>query len=844
MDLIPPCRCRRASGIPRTRGDGPSRGAGAGAGVSGAAGFPARAGMDPRRSRRAACRIRIPRTRGDGPSARPRTARGSTDSPHARGWTSIRDDEPGLAPGFPARAGMDRGRGRPRRGGRRIPRTRGDGPLWMGAPRHHPKDSPHARGWTENTPGQDVHESGFPARAGMDPVGGGAQGGWLGIPRTRGDGPRADWTRPSFAGDSPHARGWTLATVDCAGCMSGFPARAGMDPLTPRSSPSWTGIPRTRGDGPRSRPTRYARASDSPHARGWTSGSCAARSRACGFPARAGMDRLPDRRGGGGRGFPARAGMDPCPARGRPGRTRIPRTRGDGPSSSIDSATAVRDSPHARGWTLEVAMSPSCARGFPARAGMDHRDKARKKLDTRIPRTRGDGPLDAAAARTAQADSPHARGWTLHRGGGDRPGRGFPARAGMDRDDPAPAADRGRIPRTRGDGPTARPSALARGRDSPHARGWTRAVRSPPRAPRGFPARAGMDPRRCRTPCAPGRIPRTRGDGPSAARACIRLFGDSPHARGWTRVMVEEFRGLVGFPARAGMDPRSRRCGRPWMWIPRTRGDGPRTTAALAGGATDSPHARGWTQPPSRRTRSPTGFPARAGMDPDFFVVCCRSSGIPRTRGDGPPTDSSRRRSGADSPHARGWTRLRRRARSSGTGFPARAGMDPTGWSGVLGGGWIPRTRGDGPSMRPRDHVVDLDSPHARGWTRRGRGPAAPVTGFPARAGMDPPDWGGPGVWRWIPRTRGDGPSTHAADGKLREDSPHARGWTPVTGTAVSHGDGFPARAGMDPRPPRSSRTAARIPRTRGDGPAARVSPAVAPEDSPHARGWTRGPEA
>ena len=52
--------------------------------------------------------------------------------------------------------------------------------------------------------------------------------------------------------------------------------------------------------------------------------------------------------------------------------------------------------------------------------------------------------------------------------------------------------------------------------------------------------------------------------------------------------------------------------------------------------------------------------------------------------------------------------------------------------------GWIPRTRGDGPRDRARADADDVDSPHARGWTRLAQRDRAEDEGFPARAGMDP----------------------------------------------------------------------------------------------------------
>ena len=193
----------------------------------------------------------------------------------------------------------------------------------------------------------------------------------------------------------------------------------------------------------------------------------------------------------------------------------------------------------------------------------------------------------------------------------------------------------------------------------------------------------------------------------------------------------------------------------------------------------------------------------------------------------------------SDSPHARGWTPRQENLYKRTCGFPARAGMDPVCSMRVFACSRIPRTRGDGPARRPRTSSAGADSPHARGWTRASRGGRGGPPGFPARAGMDLGDRRLRGLYVWIPRTRGDGPPAVPRSRGGCSDSPHARGWTQVDRRRGRRGDGFPARAGMDPRV-RDGRLDHRgIPRTRGDGPAPIPTTLPASADSPHARGWT-----
>ena len=154
----------------------------------------------------------------------------------------------------------------------------------------------------------------------------------------------------------------------------------------------------------------------------------------------------------------------------------------------------------------------------------------------------------------AQA-SPHTRGWTgdpVRRATGRA---GFPAHAGMDlRLDVVDALAK-RLPRTRGDGPAMISRRRGRMPASPHTRGWTRRPCVAVVAGHGFPAHAGMDPSACGHQVRPGRLPRTRGDGPRRAGGGQEYPRASPHTRGWTLEQLPAGLPVDGFPAHAGMDP-------------------------------------------------------------------------------------------------------------------------------------------------------------------------------------------------------------------------------------------------------------------------------------------------
>ena len=360
--------CRRSRRIPRARGDGPGPGRRVHvhlvdsprsrgwtpaylAAVGRDLGFPALAGMDPQSAAAVSGRPRIPRARGDGPVPSRIHSGPKRDSPRSRGWTLLfRDGDP-RTDGFPALAGMDPNRGRSWPPRNRIPRARGDGPPGDLLGDRQVRDSPRSRGWTRGRLGVVVDGAGFPALAGMDPPPASRRGATPGIPRARGDGPLAARSASRTIADSPRSRGWTLFQAVRRCPPPGFPALAGMDRVEGGDGVPHLGIPRARGDGPRSVADVEAMRQDSPRSRGWTPVAGPA--------------------GRAGEGFPALAGMDPGSCRAGCAARRIPRARGDGPYPTAAAQAARGDSPRSRGWTPRPRPAPAAVPGFPALAGMD-----------------------------------------------------------------------------------------------------------------------------------------------------------------------------------------------------------------------------------------------------------------------------------------------------------------------------------------------------------------------------------------------------------------------------------------------------------------------------------------
>ena len=430
--------------------------------------LPARAGMVPPRRRSTGSCGAAPRTRGDGPPPAAARAWPRSCSPHARGWSRWDRHRCQGADLLPARAGMVPTTSTCPCSAGPAPRTRGDGPLCLTVVKPLPDCSPHARGWSQRGDGGCQEDPLLPARAGMVPTpaaetstsstaprtrGNGPQleaqldtagicsphaRGWspdrrapgYTAPRTRGDGPTTEGCHCCSVSCSPHARGWSRVGVDAGGFGDLLPARAGMVPSLPGSSPRSPTAPRTRGDGPYVRELVDAGHFCSPHARVW--------------PHRSGVGRL----------LP-----DLLPA------------RGDGPDRQLVARRRRLCSPPARGWSRaadpEVAarcLLPARVRGWsrvrrhpvrrthllPARAGM-------------VPTTRRCSPRNVSA--------PHARDGP-HAGGGDPRVSPVPCTRG---DGPARSRSWGgqvAAPCSRGDGPIASFQPVIGPSCSSHTRGW------------------------------------------------------------------------------------------------------------------------------------------------------------------------------------------------------------------------------------------------------------------------------------------------------------------------------------------------------------------------------------
>ena len=293
-------------GLPRTRGDGPDtvndynyieqspphpRG-------WSAPGFrrngrprvsPAPAGMVRRSPSANGSSASLPRTRGDGPHDIDVNQQFSRSPPHPRGWSRDRGSEPVSGEVSPAPAGMVRRFRKRAAHGTGLPRTRGDGPDTGAVAGRDAKSPPHPRGWSELPAAIPSRSQVSPAPAGMVRTRATSRRRAERLPRTRGDGPLAParWWRASAS--PPHPRGWSVLPGLSAAEAMVSPAPAGMVRRWAGADRFHGSLPRTRGDGPRSRPSAPALTRSPPHPRGWSAGGAAV---LCGVwvsPAPAGM---------------------------------------------------------------------------------------------------------------------------------------------------------------------------------------------------------------------------------------------------------------------------------------------------------------------------------------------------------------------------------------------------------------------------------------------------------------------------------------------------------------------------------------------------------------------------
>jgi len=169
------------------------------------------------------------------------------------------------------------------------------------------------------------------------------------------------------------------------------------------------------------------------------------------------------------------------------------------------------------------------------------------------------------------------------------------------------------------------------------------------------------------------------------------------------------------------------------------RGDRPAVTAEAMLAQRATPHARGSTPCPLLLQRLPVGYPACAGIDPRALAVSAVDRGLPRMRGDRPGVVPSMSHAPPATPHARGSTRNHHRRQPGRRGYPACAGIDLSQPRNSCSSAGLPRMRGDRPAFQGWSPLFPVATPHARGSTLQHFRTVSAHVGYPACAGIDPP---------------------------------------------------------------------------------------------------------
>ena len=171
---------------------------------------------------------------------------------------------------------------------------------------------------------------------------------------------------------TPYTRGSTLPLRDGDEDRPGYPVHAGIDPESQTAQPSLAGLPRTRGDRPKTSDPRNRSATATPYTRGST------------LPCSAVPVVY--------NGYPVHAGIDLDVVEEATDGFWLPRTRGDRPGDIRLHLRQGVATPYTRGSTLVRAHASNSGEGYPVHAGIDPYEYLEWLREEQLPRTRGDRP--------------------------------------------------------------------------------------------------------------------------------------------------------------------------------------------------------------------------------------------------------------------------------------------------------------------------------------------------------------------------------------------------------------------------------------------------------------------
>jgi len=168
-----------------------------------------------------------------------------------------------------------------------------------------------------------------------------------------------------------------------------------------------------------------------------------------------------------------------------------------------------------------------------------------------------------------------------------------------------------------------------------------------------------------------------RGDPPETVYDALAYLESTPHARGSTSRLIAFLRACQVYPACAGIHLCSDDLFLSYRRLPRMRGDPPSARIHLAPKIRSTPHARGSTFMGSPDSWVPLVYPACAGIHPFTKLGEIGVKGLPRMRGDPPCHLVTNAVPLQSTPHARGSTPIMIHHECISRVYPACAGIHP-----------------------------------------------------------------------------------------------------------------------------------------------------------------------
>ena len=253
--------------------------------------------------------------------------------------------------------------------------------------------------------------------------------------------------------------------------------------------------------------------------------------------------------------YPAHAGIDPRFERSPGSPPCLPRARGDRPVRNFGEVSKSESTPRTRGSTSGPCARPKPSPVYPAHAGIDRTLHTIHGVSHRLPRARGDRPLQQRRQQRIAQSTPRTRGSTCRHRATQYHVVVYPAHAGID----LGTTSRRRLifclPRARGDRPPQHWSKPSLFKSTPRTRGSTISWGGVVWYVDVYPAHAGIDLLLADFRHAVTRLPRARGDRPSAGELVYTFRESTPRTRGSTCTRQRRHRTKTVYPAHAGIDP-------------------------------------------------------------------------------------------------------------------------------------------------------------------------------------------------------------------------------------------------------------------------------------------------